>query len=418
MDSTYKAVRTVAAVGLDLFGDLHEFVVTSNGTALMTVYNVTNMDLTSMGRPANGWIIDSLFQEVDIETGELLFQWKASDHYNADDSFATNPFAGYWESIPFDFFHINSVEKDSKGNYIVSSRHTHTVTCISPTGETLWILGGHRNEFKDLSSGKAIDFKWQHDARWASEEDGILSIFDNGEAGPLHIDAPYSSGLMIQLDVNTRTATLLHQYVSLQQTRTPSQGSVQQLAGNNNTFIGWGHSAAFSEFDSNGTLICETHFGASWFYWWGRIVSYRSFKSSDWVGAPEYPPTVKTHGTHLYVSWNGATEVVAWELQGTTSITDDTFQALDVVDKFGFEASFELPSGYTNFRVAALDRGGRVLRYSESIQEEASRTFVTFLFIASLFVAAIGGGRYAHRKMRYDGSKPSRGRSWIKYAPL
>jgi hypothetical protein len=36
---------------------------------------------------------------------------------------------------------------------------------------------------------------------------------------------------------------------------------------------------------------------------------------------------------NVYVSWNGATEVVAWELQGTKSLGDggETFEAFDYV---------------------------------------------------------------------------------------
>jgi hypothetical protein len=35
------------------------------------------------------YIWDSLFQEIDIETNELLFQWRASDHYSMDENSTT-----------------------------------------------------------------------------------------------------------------------------------------------------------------------------------------------------------------------------------------------------------------------------------------------------------------------------------------
>jgi len=322
-----------------------------------------------MGRSKNGWIIDSVFQEVDIATGELLFEWRASEHFSANESYMTHPFAGYFSSVPFDFFHINSVDKDSQGNYLISSRHLHTITCISPTGEMLWILGGRHNQFRDLSDGGATSFKWQHDARWVSEEEGILTLFDNEEAGILHIEAPYSQGLMIQLDVESRIATLLHSYVSLQKTRVPSQGSLQILPETRNAFIGWGHSAAYSEFAADGTLLCEMHFGASWLYTLGRVVSYRAFKTMDWVGRPVHPPTVSEKNNRLYVSWNGATDVAMWELQAMEAGEEMVFESLDVIEKEGFEGSFELPSAsrYKGYRVAAQDRDGQVLGVSEVV---------------------------------------------------
>lgn len=393
LDAAYNVVRTVSPVGQNLQGDIHEFKITRNDTALMTVYNVTNMDLSAMGRPVDGWITDSIFQEIDIATGALIFQWRASDHFRGNDSYMTNPFAGYTESIPFDFYHINSVDKDSQGNYIISSRHFHTVTCISPTGETLWVFGGRSSSFADLSDGKASEFRWQHDARWVSEEDGILSLFDNEDAGVLHVDAAYSKGMTIQLDVANRTATLQNTYTSLQLTRAASQGSLQVLPESGNVFIGWGSSAAYGEFSRDGTLLCESHFGASWLYWWSRIKSYRAYKTADWIGTPEYPPTVMIQSDKLYVSWNGATEVKFWELQRTLTdeAEEEDFEPVDIIEKEGFEGSFTLPSAglWACYRVAALDQDKQVLGYSNEVEEEPSQIGLGFWVPAFVVLAIV-----------------------------
>ena len=370
LDESYNVVRTVTTVGANIHGDLHEFKITDQGTALMTVYNKTTMDMRDIGRPEKGWILDSVFQEVDIETGELIFEWRASEHYKASESYMTHPFGGYIAYIPFDFFHINSVDKDSYGNYLISSRHMHTITYIEgKTGEILWILGGERNEFKDVSGGMAIDFSWQHDARWLDRKAGIITVFDNRQGGVLHTSGPFSRGLMIQIDETKRTAKLLQHYDSLQHTLVPSQGSMEILPDSGNVFIGWGHSAAFTEFSADGKLLCETHFGASWLYWMGRVVSYRSFKTKNWVGKPRSPPSAKIERSKLYVSWNGATEVGAWQLEGQGP--DDTdYRALDMVEKRGFEEVFTLanPDSYARYRVAALTKDWQVSRYSDEIE--------------------------------------------------
>lgn len=412
LDSTYQTAYVVSAVGDNTYGDMHEFTITDAGTALVTVYNVTNMDLSSIGRPVDGWIIDGVLQEIDIATGELLFEWRASDHFGADESDMTHPLAGYSSFIPFDFFHINSAAKDSAGNYLVSSRHTHTVTSISPTGEILWVLGGDRNEFKDLSDGAATNFKWQHDARWISEEDGILTLFDNSEAGVLHVDAPYSQGRMLRLDVKNRTATLLHSYVSLQQTRTPSQGSLQVFPESGNVFIGWGHSPVYSEFSPNGTLLCESHFGATRLDFWGGIVSYRSYKVMDWVGAPEYPPSVEIYGSALYVSWNGATQVTAWELQGSAR-KEEGFQSLEVIAKNGFESHFTLsPSQSVNYyRVVALDSARQVLGTSEVIEKPRGWALSKSMVVLLLF----GGLALGMRILRKIRRGQAKSRPWLGY---
>jgi hypothetical protein len=52
-----------------------------------------------------------------------------------------------------------------------------------------------------------------------------------------------------------------------------------------NVFIGWGGAAAYSEFSADSSLLCDGHFGASAFFTFGRVTSYRVYKD-DWVGKP------------------------------------------------------------------------------------------------------------------------------------
>lgn len=378
LDSKYNVVHNVHAVGEGLKADLHEFHITKDGTALITVYNTTTVDLRPMGwfRGKDGWIEDCMFQEIDIATGELLFQWRAQDYFKAEDSYYWHPFGGYDKSIPFDFYHINSIEKDSKGNFLISSRHFHHVVYINGTsGDPIWILGGGRktNQFTDLSDGLATGFKWQHHARWISEEDGIISLMDNGNAGPLHVDAPYSKGLIIQLDLEKLTAKILQKLISLTSATAASQGSLQVLP-NNNTFVGWGSSAAWSEYDSEGALLCEYHFAPSWSFWWERVKNYRTFKHHGWIGMPDYPPRAKVKDGRVYVSWNGATEVKQWELQGVHRSGEAAIETIEVVDKQKFEESIEIPltRDFRHFRVAALDGKGQVLRYADPVELETS----------------------------------------------
>ena len=121
---------------------MHEFKITDEGTALMTIYDICEADLTAVDGPKDGWIYDGLFQEIDIETGELIFEWRASDYYDVEESYYPLDLKGTSPSAQdaYDYFHINSIDKHPNGNYLVSSRYMHTVTCISPDGEILWVL--------------------------------------------------------------------------------------------------------------------------------------------------------------------------------------------------------------------------------------------------------------------------------------
>src|ERR1700727_2186359 len=73
-DSSYRTVRRVQA-GNRLRGDLHEFVITSRDTALLTSYVVTKADLSSVGGSRDGTIQDAVFQEIDLASGEVLIEW-------------------------------------------------------------------------------------------------------------------------------------------------------------------------------------------------------------------------------------------------------------------------------------------------------------------------------------------------------
>lgn len=74
-------------------------------------------------------------------------------------------------------------------------------------------------------------------------------------------------------------------------------------------------------------------------------LSYRSFKQ-PWIGCPSNKPDVvakaSSNGTEVYVSWNGATEVQAWEIYGGASASNDTLTLLSTVPKTGFETKAEL----------------------------------------------------------------------------
>lgn len=414
LDSSYNVSRTFDAIGDNLHGDLHEFKLTDEGTALITVYTAKQVDLTDLGhwRGKDGWVVDSMFQEIDLETNELLFEWSASEHFPPAESYMTNPFGGYSESSPFDSFHINSVDKEPvSGNYLISSRHTHTISLIDgKSGEVLWQLGGKHNSFKDLSDGLATDFSWQHDARWiglpSQGEEGVytISFFANGMAGALHVDASHSTARIVRLNTNDMTAELIQSYASYQRTLASSQGSVEILP-NSNVFVGWGASAAWTEFSPDGTLLCEAHLAASKSFPWERVKSYRVFKTDEWVGKPSWPVSARITNGKVFTSWNGATEVASWELQGHKSASDSSgeesdWRAIDVVEKTGFEDSITLPSsseGWMAYRIAALDKDKNVLGTSLPAERVSGGSWSWKLFVFALVVSGVVALAYVVR---------------------
>ncbi|OJJ50683.1 hypothetical protein ASPZODRAFT_148133 [Penicilliopsis zonata CBS 506.65] len=389
LDSSYT-LRYAVIPGGNVTGDMHEFQLTPSDTALITIYHPIPGDLSGIGGPVDGWILDGVFQEIDIETGNVLFEWRASEHIPVDRTFKTlqgcqrseaSAFTGCGEdeSAAFDFYHINSIDKDSRGNYLVSGRHTFTVSYVDGrTGAVLWNLGGKENDFHDLSDGAATDFSWQHHARWYG--DSAVTLFDNSaddnsdpsvESRALVIDL----GLQKNDHLSAKLRTVFH---NPQRMEAASQGSVQILSDSGTVLVGWGHSAAFTEFAAaDGRLLCDAHFGASAYFTFGRVSSYRVFKGK-WTGHPREPPNAVILDRILYVSWNGATEVTQWQVEVTNadddndSLPGESF-ILSQVYKDGFETEIPLPDslGRSLVRVVALNAAGDVLGRSELLEVPA-----------------------------------------------
>ncbi|KAL4894808.1 ASST-domain-containing protein [Aspergillus ambiguus] len=382
LDSSYQeAYKIRGANGLP--ADLHEFHITRDETAVFSVYEKRPADLQSAGGPEDGWIWDGTFQEVDIETGALLFQWRASEHFNFTDVYRGFEGNGDSPDRPWDFFHINSIDKDAQGNFLISARYTNCLTYIdSRTGAILWRLGGKHNDFTDLSDGAATNITWQHHARFR-DNDTAVTIFDNASRG---VGAPTltSRGLYLDLDTAAMTVAVRHEYWNAHDISSQSQGSVQILD-SGNVLLGYGFDAAWTEYSIAGDVLCHVHFGPESGFGDGNIISYRVFKH-PWVGRPTTAPDLAVWGYEAAVSWNGATEVATWVLEGTDDAdanldagsgaddnddeSSDPFTFLTALPKSGFETVLPIPddAACRYLRVLALNSTGHVLTSTKLVE--------------------------------------------------
>ncbi len=201
LNHNYQTVATVRA-GNGYQADLHEFQITSRNTALIDAFAPLHADLRAVGGSASGTLLDSVIQEIDIATGEVLWQWRASQHVSPAASYAGTP-----GSTPYDFVHLNSIQGLPGGRVLISARHTWAVYEVDKrTGKILWTLGGKHSSFK---MGPGTQFEWQHDAHM--QPDGTITIFDNGSGfGPQH--QSQSRALRIRLNFKTMRATLVRAY--------------------------------------------------------------------------------------------------------------------------------------------------------------------------------------------------------------
>ena len=311
-------------------------------------FEIRPADLSAYGGRRDGKVMGGVAQELEIPSARVLFEWRSVDHVALHESYSR--VGNAW-----DYFHMNSIDVDADGHLLISARNTWAVYKVHRrTGEVLWRLGGKKSDF---ALGRGVRFAWQHDAR--SHDGGrVMSIFDNG-SGPMV--EPQSRGLMLALDVRHRRATLIRQYTHRPPLSARAMGNVQLLP-DGNVVVGWGTTPGLiTEYSADGAVLFDAalpHGGEN----------YRAFRF-PWVGRPVEPPAAALvrgpEGLQLYASWNGATEVTAWQLE--TGSAPDAVSAAGRVPKDGFETRISLPASARYAAATALDAAGRPLGRSAPV---------------------------------------------------
>jgi Arylsulfotransferase (ASST) len=338
-DQFYGTVAEVRP-GNGAIADPHEILITRQGTALMTTFR--NVQIGDR-RVADGGV-----QEMDLRTGRVLLDWRASRHVAFSESYTKVP---RHKDFPYDFFHVNSIAVLPDGNLLVSARNTHTVYKINRhTGAIIWRLGGKRSDF---SLGRGVRFAWQHDAR--ARPDGTISIFDNGAAPRVHRQ---SRVIFVRLDLRRMLATLVRYVVHRPPRLAINQGNAQLLP-QGHVLVGWGREHFLTEFDADGRALLDLQFG-------GDIDSYRAFRFG-WRGRPRTRPAVALHNGRIFVSWNGATDVLRWQfLAGRTKAE---LHPIRTVRKVEFEQSTAAPR-HSWLLVRAIGPKDRTLGWSPFIRSD------------------------------------------------
>jgi hypothetical protein len=351
VDQHYRKIAQVTGQGGWLLSE-HELAITGHD-GWVTSYKPVQMNLTPYGGPATGTVLDSAVQEYDLKTGRLLFTWDALQHIPLTQS-QTRP-AG---PVPWDAYHVNSVQPLSGGRFLVSMRNTWGAYLVDArSGNIVWTLSGNPS-ISSFSLPSNARFTWQHDVQMLSGN--RVSLFDDAccaIVGPGKFGNPSgpSRGLVLKLDTSHHSATMAAQYTRGRNFEAAFLGSTQLLP-NGNAVVGWGSRPYFSEFSKTGKLLLDA-------VWPGPDLSYRAFVQS-WTGKPFFPPSgaVRTrHGvTTVYASWDGATQVAAWRV-----LAGPNAKHLKVIvagsGKRGFETAIRIKGHFRVYRIKALSSRGRVL---------------------------------------------------------
>jgi len=117
-DSTYTLAYNISSHGpANASMGIHECQLSSDGSAVVILIDRIPFDLSSIGGPKDGEILDNIIQEIDIATGNLLWMWRASDHYGLSESYREYKHV----SGAYDYIHMNSAAKVGISRLVLSS---------------------------------------------------------------------------------------------------------------------------------------------------------------------------------------------------------------------------------------------------------------------------------------------------------
>jgi hypothetical protein len=312
MDSTFTIIDTISPEpGLKFDG--HDFQILPNGNYMYLALENITMDLSmyhffnisTLWGDSNATVKCGVIVELD-SMKNVAFRWNTKDHFAFEE---TDEHCHYNPSI-VDWTHCNSIERDTDGNIILSSRNFNEVTKINRNDSSIiWRWGGDKNEFTFFND--PLHFRTQHDARRIAN--GNITLFDNGFGGQLHFHPATAKEYV--LDETLKTATLVWSYVHDSSMYSESRGSVQRLA-NGNTVVSYGRyiesNVIFTTVKPNGSPIFELYFPDT-------CVSYRAFnyETLPWdLNQPKI--NCEQIGGQVFLSVDSGLNSYAWNTGDTT----------------------------------------------------------------------------------------------------
>lgn len=218
-----------------------------------------DIPITSSNRrvPTFSWCALDAYPDIDFWRPHVFFNREGTKSYEPDGRYRDGAGGRGNEAWGWDLFHLNSIDLDDEGNYLVSARHLDTVfliaglnsTTVNPKtglvwlpGQLIWRLNGVDGGDFDMIDATSetsmatrpaegevkrdIKREWgfgrQHHARYlasmSNDTHMAISLFDNGWTDRLQLHGNVSSGLVIALtrsrdyDSARMKATLLGSY--------------------------------------------------------------------------------------------------------------------------------------------------------------------------------------------------------------
>jgi Arylsulfotransferase (ASST) len=370
VDQHYRHVATLKGADGWVISQ-HEMII-SGANAWVTAYKTVPMNLTPFGGSANGSVLDSAVQEYDLATGQLLYTWDALNPGGTPNIPLSQSKFTAFPGIPWDAYHINSIQLTGHETFLVSMRNTWSAYLVSRTTNAIvWTLSGDP-KLSTFALPKNARFVWQHDVEL--HPGNVVSVFDDNCCGVKAIKngiAQFATpngptrGLVLRLDVTKHTGSFVSQYTRPGSFHAAFLGNTQLLPGGN-VAIGWGSKPYFSELTRKGRYLLDA-------VWPDPDLNYRTYVQK-WVGTPFFPPSgaVRNNGGRatVYASWDGATQVASWRVLAGSSA--GSLKGVASKTKNGFETTIPLTGTFKVYKVQALDSRHHVLGTSNAFPTSSS----------------------------------------------
>ncbi len=368
IDAQYREVANF--VGSNVSGawlDCHDYAFIRNGSKALEIEQIFHKDYeTDFGLRT---IREAGLRVVDVETGEIDFKWRSLDHVAVNESCVSlniDPEGDYLyvrcrlfyeftaKSSNHPHSHANSITSTPSGDYLLNGFNICTIYLISHiTGKVLWRLGG---PFSDFTFTTPFRLSHLHHLRVRplssvnlppslkesiSEETHLaISLLDNAFDTTSPPTSSSSAGLVILLDVVSKTATVIERYPHPGGSLAAMFGSIDFLP-NGDRFVGWGSLKEATQFRPSGEIVWHAETGNKR----AMIGSLRTLKR-EWHSARKLDSKPNGFGyswvcgwrSALYASWNGATEVESWRFYGGNETGQEgRWEMLGMAPKNGFE---------------------------------------------------------------------------------
>ena len=350
VDQHYRHVATLKGAGGWIISE-HEMII-SGPNAWVTAYKTCPLNLTPYGGSANGVVLDSAVQEYDLKTGQLLYTWDALNPGGTPNiplsQSQQKPFPG----IPWDAYHINSIQLTGNETFLVSMRNTWTAYLVNRTTNAVdWTREREPEEQHVRASGQRpvpVAARRRAARRQRAQRVRRPLLRDQGDLGRQgavrHSErAEARAGPQARTSPSTPAA-------SVQATPVPGTfnaaflGNIELLPGGN-VALGWGLDAVLLGGQSKTARCCSTRCGPC------PDLNYRTYVQK-WVGIPFFAPSgaVRNNGAKatVYASWDGDTQVVSWRVLAGSSA--NSLKAVATTTKTGFETTIPLTSSSRSTR--------------------------------------------------------------------